>query len=60
MSNIPKDLEKIIAEIIAHKKIKEEQLEHLYDYMYEYDYSEYPEYDDNESEEKSTIIKISL
>ncbi len=56
MSNIPKDLEKIIAEIIAHKKIKEElELEYLYDYIY-YEYDQDYEY----KEEKETIIKISL
>lgn len=60
MNNIPKDLEKIIADIVSYEKIEEkqrnpmEELEYLYDYNYEYDYSE------DDLEENTTIIKIYL
>ena len=68
MTKVPSDLEKIIKDIIAYeekmKKQREEELDES-GLEYLYDYSDYPEkinisYDESDSEDWSTVIKINL
>lgn len=57
MTDTPIDLEKIIQEIVAHIELEKEEessLEYLYDYV------EYPEQDEVDGEDWSTVIKINL
>lgn len=63
MTNIPEDLEQIIKDIVAYEEnLKRQQgnnIEETGEYLY--DYSEYPEDNEDKSEPaRSTIIKIDL
>ena len=60
--NIPVDLLDLINDIVTHEEMeKEKTIEDSLEYLYDYDYSEYPENNNHdEFNEWNTVIKIDL
>ena len=58
LRGIPSDLLDLINDLIMYEEMQE--IEEELEYLYDYDYSEYPEHDYSREEPKKSIIEISL